>query len=136
MDLSKVGLFDLVARRMSWLDQRQAVLAQNVANADTPGYRPQDLEAFGRHLERAMPTGGRLTPTLTHAAHLTPNGVEAGAARTAALRSSYESSPAGNEVVLEQQLMQVTETAVQHRLAQNVYAKHLAMIRTAVGGGR
>ena len=81
-----------------------------------------------------MPAGGRLAPTLTHAAHLAPNGVEGrGPPATAALRSPYETSPAGNEVVLEQQLMQVTETAVQHRLAQNVYAKHLAMIRTAVG---
>ena len=36
-------LFDLISARAGWLAQRQAVLGQNVANADTPGFRPLDL---------------------------------------------------------------------------------------------
>lgn len=134
MDLSKLGLFDVVARRLNWLDQRQGVLAQNVANADTPGYRPRDLENFADHLERAAP--GRLTPVVTQAGHMAPAGAAADGSHVDGMRAPYESSPSGNEVVLEQQLMQVAETAMQHRLAQNVYAKHLAMIRTAVSGQR
>ncbi|NBB83615.1 MAG: flagellar biosynthesis protein FlgB, partial [Alphaproteobacteria bacterium] len=104
-------------------------------HADTPGYRPNDLEDFGRHLERAMP-GGRLAQTTTHSAHLIPAGAGSDAARSGGLDGTYESAPAGNEVILEQQLMLVAETAMQHRMAQNVYAKHLSMIRTAVTGQR
>src|SRR5690606_18697091 len=39
MDLSGMTLFDMARQKMSWLGQRQAVLAQNIANSDTPGYR-------------------------------------------------------------------------------------------------
>ena len=36
-------LFDLISAKTAWLGQRQALLGQNVANADTPGFRPRDL---------------------------------------------------------------------------------------------
>ena len=42
MDLSKIPLFTMLTERMAWLNKRQAVLAQNIANADTPGYKPKD----------------------------------------------------------------------------------------------
>ena len=44
MDFSKLSLFSAMTRRMAWLGQRQEVLAQNIANADTPGYAAQDLK--------------------------------------------------------------------------------------------
>ncbi len=37
-------LFDLLSTRQRWLAQREAVLTRNVANADTPSFRPQDLK--------------------------------------------------------------------------------------------
>ena len=43
MDLNKLTLFRLMKGQMGWLSRRQEVLAQNVANADTPGYKPRDL---------------------------------------------------------------------------------------------
>jgi flagellar basal-body rod protein FlgB len=45
----------LAERRLHWLDRRQQVLARNIANADTPGFRPSDLAARNdtRTLERA-----------------------------------------------------------------------------------
>ena len=45
MDLSKIPIFEAIAKRMSWLGERQTVLAQNVANADTPGFAARDLKA-------------------------------------------------------------------------------------------
>ena len=44
MDLTQIPLFEMLTRRMSWLNERQKVLAQNIANADTPHYVPRDLE--------------------------------------------------------------------------------------------
>src|SRR3546814_14570951 len=52
MDLSGMTLFDMARRKMSWLGQRQAVLAQNIANSDTPGYRTKELEAIDRKSTR------------------------------------------------------------------------------------
>ncbi len=43
-------VFDLAARQASWLLARQRVVAQNVANANTPGYKTADLEAVRGHL--------------------------------------------------------------------------------------
>ena len=43
MDFGKLPIFDVLARRMGWLGQRQEVLAQNIANADTPGYQRKML---------------------------------------------------------------------------------------------
>jgi flagellar basal-body rod protein FlgB len=45
MNLPDIPLFAMLRERMSWLNQRQGVLSQNVANADTPGYGARDLKA-------------------------------------------------------------------------------------------
>jgi flagellar basal-body rod protein FlgB len=41
MGTTHIDLFNLAEQRLAWADRRQAVLAQNVANANTPGYKPQ-----------------------------------------------------------------------------------------------
>ena len=134
MDFSNLGLFKLITRRIDWLNSRQEVLAKNIANADTPDYRPQDLRPFAEHLAR---TGGAtLATATTHSGHIQP--VASRTARTAGsddIDDVYEASPTGNEVVLEQQLIRVSETAMQHQLALNLYRKHVGMIRTALGRG-
>ena len=45
-ELSSLGLFQAVKKRLNWLGQRQEVLAQNIANADTPDYRSADLKPY------------------------------------------------------------------------------------------
>lgn len=134
MDYSNLGIFKLITRRIDWLNNRQEVLAKNIANADTPDYRPQDLRPFAEHLAR---TGGpTLNTATTHAGHIQP--VAAGRARMAGsddFKDVYETSPTGNEVILEQQLIRVSETAMQHQVALGLYRKHVGMIRTALGRG-
>ena len=43
MDLGKIPLLGMVTKQMDWLNQRQKIVAQNIANADTPDYVPHDL---------------------------------------------------------------------------------------------
>ncbi len=45
MSIGNLPLVDALKARMSWHNARQRVLAENVANADTPGFRPMDLKA-------------------------------------------------------------------------------------------
>ena len=46
MDLSQIPLFAMLRGRLGYLSQRQQVIAQNVANSDTPGFLPKDLTPF------------------------------------------------------------------------------------------
>ncbi len=133
MDLTKLGLFDLISQRMGYLTQRQNVLAQNVANADTPRYQPRDLRPFEEHLAHAGRQ--RLPPAATHPAHFGLGDGAGGEARSERLRDVYEAAPSGNEVVLEQQLLRLNETAAQYDMATNLYQRHLSMIKAALGRG-
>jgi flagellar basal-body rod protein FlgB len=134
MDLHNLTLFDLASRRLGYLSQRQTVLSENIANADTPGFRPNDLQPFADYIEgagiRSMP------PSRTHPMHLAGLRENAGDADAANMRDVYEAAPSGNEVVLEQQMLGVQETAAQHQLAVNLYRKHMGMLRMALGRSR
>ncbi len=134
MDLRNLAIFSMATRRMSWLGKRQEVLAQNIANADTPRYRPRDLKTqdFGKFLRPSVP---RMQLKTTQANHvLPPRGTPK--FRQSKEKETYEVSPTGNAVVLEEQLMKVTETQGDYRLVTNLYQKHLSMIRAAIGADR
>jgi flagellar basal-body rod protein FlgB len=130
MDFGSIPLFRAMAKRMSWLGEREKVLAQNVANADTPGYVPQDLkqQSFRDLL------GGSVRPTLaaTNAKHFTSSARAAGGFATAVDKGA-ETTPSGNRVSLEQEMMKVGETATQHHLVTSLYRRQLGMLRAALG---
>ena len=135
MDLGRFGLFSLLARRLDYLDQRQSVLAENIANADTPDYRARDLQPFARYLAGSAPA--RLELASTQPGHLAgARGPAAAGVGPAA--GVYETTPSGNAVNLEEQMIEMTRNAADHQLALNLYRKHAAMIRSALGrsGGR
>jgi len=135
MDLNKVSLFGKMKQRLTWLGQRQEVLAQNIANADTPGYRPRDMKPLEF---RGMVTR-QLAPVVmevTHGAHLGGQPAPAQSFSDEVNRQPYETAPAGNAVVLEEQMAKVSETSMAHRLTTELYRKHLGMLRTAIGGRR
>lgn len=134
MDLTNTALFVDLKQRLAWLGQRQEVLAENIANADTPGFRPRDLEPFRfQDLVRGEAPNS-VSLERTQPAHLGGTGRSArGFAETMA-RDPYETSPAGNAVVLEEQMAKVSETQSAHRLMTELYRKHLGLIRLAVGG--
>ena len=135
MDLSKVSLFGMMKQRLAWLGQRQEVLARNIANADTPGYRPRDIKP----LEFRGMVDKQLSPVVmeaTHGDHFESQRTNAKRFDDEVHRKPYETAPAGNAVVLEEQMAKVSETSVAHRLTTELYRKHLGMFRTAIGGRR
>ena len=134
MDLSQYSLFRLAANRLDYLTQRQTVLAQNVANADTPGYRPHDLEPFERVLAGQQRGGTVLAAT--HPQHFSAAQGRGGGAAEGEMAGPYEVSPTGNAVVLEQQMLAVGETAMQHQLTSELYRQHMSMLRIAITGRR
>jgi flagellar basal-body rod protein FlgB len=130
MDLSKIPLFEMLTRRMSWLSQRQEVLAHNIANADTPDFAARELAPLD--FRRSLRDTGTVTATRTHAAHL-GGGAQPQPFRDAAQRGRYETSPSGNGVVLEEQLMKVAGRRWITSWSRTSTAKHIDMIKVALG---
>ncbi len=130
----KLNLFAVIAKRMDWLGQRQNVLARNMANSDTPKYVPQDLdeEQFLNVLRRRI---GPIAPQRTHAAHLSGTAPRSGPGKAGDQKDTYETSPSGNAVILEQQLMKVAKTQGEHQTMTNLYRKHMEMFRIVLRGG-
>ena len=131
MDFSGIPLFRAMAQRMSWLGERQQVLGQNVANADTPGYVPQDLKAPS--FRELVAGNQRATPTLamTSPQHIAGGGIQQVAAKT--MKAAGERTPSGNSVEIEKEMMKVGDTATQHHLVASLYKRHLLMVRAALG---
>ena len=115
MDPSRISLFDLADRRLSWIGQRQ----------HTPGWRTHDLKPFAEHLAR----GTGLAPARTDAGHLAPTRNPAGAGKA----QTGERAPDGNSVSLDVELAKVADTESAHSLVTGIYQKYLAMFRTASG---
>ena len=126
-------LFGMVKEKMSWLSQRQRVLAQNVANADTPDYRPRDIQPVNfRAALRQHSYNFQLAKT--DGAHVSsPN--EADEFRSIKSRHTYETAPGGNSVVLEEQLTKLNETRGDYQLMTSVYRKYGGMLQMALGRG-
>ena len=131
MNLPDVPLLSLLRERMTWLHQRQDVLSQNVANADTPGYVARDLKAqdFSDILSGETVRGNAMRATDPRHIAISSGG-----------RSQFEekaapdqSNPNGNAVSLEQEMIKVSETQAQFQAAANLYAKALTMMKTAIG---
>ena len=129
MDLNKIPLFASITRRMDWLNQRQRVLAQNIANADTPNYTAQDLKPLGF---RDFLDGGRVQMAATDIKHIGFNKRQQGDFRAVKDKETYDKSPDKNSVVLEEQLIQVAESRMDYEMMTNLYKKHLGMLKLAL----
>ena len=128
-------LFDLISGRQQWLSRRQAVLTQNVANADTPRYEPLDLKpARAAELRRQGSGGGALGVGLARTAsvHLAGDAPRAAEPRARQV-DGFEPAPSGNAVVLDEQLQKLGETQLGYALATNLYRRHVGLLKTALG---
>ncbi len=133
MDLTKLPLFSMMARRLSWLGERQRVLANNVANADTPGYRARDLKALS--FKKVLGgEGAKLEMAATKAAHLAGQSPKPAPGAVEKV-DSHEIVISGNSVSLEEEMMKVGQTVMDYQLTVNLYRKHISMIKTALGRG-
>jgi len=130
----KFNIFAVLSKRMDWLSQRQKVLADNIANADTPNFQPRDLKAseFRRVLRSQSPN---VDPRTTHAAHLRGTVASGGPGRAERQDKVWETSPSGNAVILEEQMIKVSRTQSDYETMVNLYRKHMDMFRTALRGG-
>jgi flagellar basal-body rod protein FlgB len=127
MAIGGLPLFDALKARMSWHHARQKVLAENVANSDTPGFRPQDL--------KPPPTAtSGLQMARTSAAHIPVGGADAN--NNPMKQRRFETTPSGNGVNLEDEMLKVAQNNQDYQMAATLYQKSLGLMKTAIGRGR
>ena len=115
-------LLSLADARMIYSERRTAILAQDVANADTPQFVAQDLPDFA---------------SLLRGMHLAPASAGESLPVSEAAPSPHEvpgpMTPDGNAVDIEQTLAQLADTDSSQRLASEIYSKYLGLFKTAAG---
>lgn len=138
LDLSSMPLLSMLKQRMGWLSARQNVLAQNVANSDTPGYTARDLKPINfQDMLNGATRSSAFTPGLstTDARHITLKPTNSSGDFTDVNSPDVAANPTGNTVSLEQEMIRVSDTQAEYQAASNLYAKALDMMKTAIGHG-
>jgi flagellar basal-body rod protein FlgB len=124
----------MLRERMAWLNQRQGVLSENVANADTPGFIARDLKPldFSQQLQSAGDS--KVTGlTVTNPRHIAVKSSTASGDFDITDTPDVEANPNGNAVSLEQEMIKVSDTQMQFQAAANLYGKAMSLMKTAIG---
>lgn len=130
MSLDQIPLFAMLKSKMGYETQRQRVISQNIANADTPDYAPSDLKAFSfsDKLQLAMPG---VSPARTNAMHLAGRPARPADTPKPQLAPDSEARLDGNQVVLEEQMMKMSDARAGYDAAITLYQNAMTMLRTA-----
>lgn len=134
MSTESLALFKAIGAKMDYLNQRQRVIAQNISNADTPGYKPQDLVKvdFGDVLKKVNQTNA-VRVDRTDKLHIMPGG-DIDDPQSRKMKKTYDVAPAGNAVVMEEQMINSQSTVGDYNLMTSLYQKNIAMIKMSLGG--
>lgn len=119
-----IALFSLIGKKLDFIATRHTLLAQNVAHADTPGYKARDLKPFSAVLStRAAPPLAQ-----TQTGHLGPIRSRTEYAEDHRV-GAWEVEPSGNGVMLEEQMMKAADSTRDYQLASTLMRKNISMLR-------
>lgn len=122
-----LDIFRMSADLARHAGQRQAIVAQNVANADTPGYVPRDLPDF---VQMVQPGRDASVPRATRATHL--HGTAEAGVLPMPVAQRGNSSPNGNEVSLEREMLRSVDAKRDHDHALAIYRSALTVLRSSL----
>ena len=132
MPISDIPIFSMLRTKMQWHQERQRLLAENVANAETPGFRPRDL-APPKFDDQMQTPGAGLTLARSDGAHIASlDG--SGASQFAPARKTFNQvRPTGNAVSLEDEMLKVAANQMDYQTATSLYGKSLGLLKIALG---
>ena len=136
MDLKEPALNTMMKGHMKYMTQRQKVLAQNISNIDTPGYKARELNKLD-FKKLAMSTNSQLEMAATSPAHL--NGTLVAGSnvfKSEKDRNTFETTPTENNVVLEDQMGKISDTGAQYQLSSTLMRKFTGLYRKAAGSNQ
>jgi flagellar basal-body rod protein FlgB len=129
MPISDIPIFSMLRTRMQWHQERQRVLAENVANADTPYYRARDLAP--PNFESMVQGAASLTMVRTDPGH---RGMAGGGSQFAEDKNlHYEIRPRGNAVSHEDEMLKLAGNQMDYDAVTSIYTRSLTLIKTAIG---
>jgi flagellar basal-body rod protein FlgB len=136
MAIGDLGLMETLRTKMQWHQARQRLIAENVANSDTPHFKGRDLKApvFEVPKERGEVTVRSVAPVrlaVTQPGHVAPSDSGRGFKRDSA--PNFEVTANGNAVDLEDQMAKSAENQLDYQTAASLYQQSLSLIRTAIG---
>ena len=129
MAITDIPLLGMLKTRMGWHQERQRLLSENVANADTPKFRPRDLTQpqFGKE-----PTIAGVQLNRTSVSHITAS-ASSGSSFGTAQAGGYDVRPSGNAVNLEDEMLKVASNQMDYQAATILYSRSLGLLKTAIG---
>jgi len=131
MPVSDIPILAMLRTRMAWHQERQRVLANNVANADTPKFKPRDLTP--PDIARAAPAAGPVALVRTDPMHLSAAGAGGGSRFASDARGPHQVHPTGNAVDVEEEMMKVAANQMDYQMVTTLYSRGLGLIKSALG---
>ena len=128
MSMNDIPGLAVLRTRMQWHQERQRVLAENVANSDTPNFKPRDL--VEPKLDSTGATGS-LAMMRTSGSHMGPSGAPETFDQNR--RAGFETRPAGNAVNLEDEMLKVSANQMDYAAVTSLYTRSLHLLKTAIG---
>ena len=129
MPISNIPIFSMLRTKMQWHQERQRLLSENVANADTPRFQARDLTPL--KFDQPAAAGGNVGLVRTVPTHLA--GVGASNQFAADRNGRYEIRPTGNAVNLEEEMLKVAGNQMDYQAATALYGRSLGLIKSALG---
>ena len=131
MAITDFPILSMLRERMEWHQERQRVLAENVANSDTPNYHARDLAPpdFSHQLRVAA-----LALDRTNSAHIAAAG-GGGSPFADDKVGRFEVRPRGNSVTHEDEMMKVAGNQMDYEAVTSLYTHSLQLIKLAIGKG-
>jgi len=130
MQIGGLSLFQALTDKMRWHQERQGVLAENIANADTPGFVQRDLKAFSFGDE--MKSVALVTTSTTSPTHISVSS-GGGSGRFGDRSSPFEITPSGNGVTLEDEMMKVSGNDMDYQAVTTLYTRSMRLLKIAIG---
>jgi flagellar basal-body rod protein FlgB len=132
MAVVDIPILSMLRTRMQWSQERQRVLAENVANADTPKYRGRDLTAPKFEEPAQVAPVSTVSLATTASGHIASTSATGSAFNTES-KDKFETRPTGNAVSLEDEMMKVAANQMDYAAVTALYTRSLNLMKTALG---
>ncbi|MGE0564145.1 MAG: flagellar basal body rod protein FlgB [Pseudolabrys sp.] len=130
MPITDIPIFSMLRTKMQWHQERQRLLAENIANSDTPGFKPRDLAPLKfDKTEISAPAMGLTRTSGTHIGAVGQTSLQFHADG----KRNNQIRPGGNAVSLEDEIMKVAGNQMDYQAATALYTRGLGLIKTALG---
>jgi flagellar basal-body rod protein FlgB len=133
MSINDIPALSVLRTKMQWHQERQRVLSENVSNSDTPNFKPRDLvePKFDTGGSSAAGSMGSLAMMKTSTSHIATS--DNGQSFAQNRKAGFETTPAGNAVNLEDEMLKVSANQMDYAAVTSLYSRSLHLLKTAIG---